>query len=364
MSSLIPSSSGGEPVYLYVYDLSQGMARSLSPMFLGRTIDAIYHTGLVVFGYEYYYGGGIQAGRPGQTAAGQPMQKIALGSTALSQEAFHEFLRAESHRFTPETYDLFTHNCNNFSSDCAKYLLGGRDIPAHITGLPAEVLNTPIGQMMAPMITGMQGRMRDSFASQAGGGGIGLVPWQESGLTSSHASLLLPPISSAAQRAMVAAAAGSGAVPLDSVTNPNAVTANSTPAAAAASAASPVAPATAAVTVAPAAAATTMPAVSLPAGASSHGALALLRAGPAAAAGAAATLPAPSVDARVLPSMGVLVKASLRKPAVAADPARAVAGDEAAAVAELLLLLGKVPLADWAVDVVEGALPPLARCVG
>ena len=35
------------PVRLFVYDLSRGMARSMSAQFLGRQIDAIYHTGLI-----------------------------------------------------------------------------------------------------------------------------------------------------------------------------------------------------------------------------------------------------------------------------------------------------------------------------
>lgn len=41
-------------VTLHVYDLSQGMARQLSPAFLGRQIDGIWHTGIEVYGREYY----------------------------------------------------------------------------------------------------------------------------------------------------------------------------------------------------------------------------------------------------------------------------------------------------------------------
>ena len=40
-------------VTLYLYDLSQGMAKALSKGFLGKQIDGIYHTGIVVYGYEY-----------------------------------------------------------------------------------------------------------------------------------------------------------------------------------------------------------------------------------------------------------------------------------------------------------------------
>jgi hypothetical protein len=51
-------------VSIYLYDISNGMARSFSPMFLGKTIEGIWHTGLVVYGNEYYYGGGVCVGFP------------------------------------------------------------------------------------------------------------------------------------------------------------------------------------------------------------------------------------------------------------------------------------------------------------
>ena len=51
-------------VKVYLYDISNGMAKSLSPMFLGKTIEGVWHTGLVVYGNEYYYGGGVCRGTP------------------------------------------------------------------------------------------------------------------------------------------------------------------------------------------------------------------------------------------------------------------------------------------------------------
>jgi hypothetical protein len=51
-------------VDLYLYDLSNGMARTMSPLLLGKQIDAIYHSGLVVYGIEYFFGGGICRGYP------------------------------------------------------------------------------------------------------------------------------------------------------------------------------------------------------------------------------------------------------------------------------------------------------------
>ena len=50
------------------------MAKAFSPMFLGKQIDGIWHTGIVVYGKEYYFGGGICAGIPKQTPYGYPVQ--------------------------------------------------------------------------------------------------------------------------------------------------------------------------------------------------------------------------------------------------------------------------------------------------
>ncbi|MED6268387.1 hypothetical protein CHARACLAT_021919 [Characodon lateralis] len=44
-------------VKLYIYDLSRGMARQLSPVMLGRQLDGIWHTGVVVHGKEFFFGG-------------------------------------------------------------------------------------------------------------------------------------------------------------------------------------------------------------------------------------------------------------------------------------------------------------------
>ena len=58
-------------VQLYVYDLSQGMASSMSMAMIGKQIDGIWHTGLVVYGKEYFYGGGISWANPGTTPFGK-----------------------------------------------------------------------------------------------------------------------------------------------------------------------------------------------------------------------------------------------------------------------------------------------------
>jgi desumoylating isopeptidase 1 len=89
-------------VQLYVYDLSGGLARSMSAAFLGVQIDAIYHTSIVVGGLEYVYDGGIKTVHPGSTHLGQPMEIVELGTTGLPLDVIMEYLDSMKEIFTPE----------------------------------------------------------------------------------------------------------------------------------------------------------------------------------------------------------------------------------------------------------------------
>lgn len=123
----------------------------MSRQFLGTQIDAVYHTSIVLENIEYYFGQGVQTCRAGATHHGRPMETIKLGRTDLPIEVILEYLESLKEVYTAESYDLFMHNCNNFSNDFAMFLVG-KGIPAHITSLPQTVLNTPFGQMLRPQI--------------------------------------------------------------------------------------------------------------------------------------------------------------------------------------------------------------------
>lgn len=57
--------SGSQTVQLYIYDLTSGMAAMMSQMLAGRHIEGIWHTAVVIYGREYFYGGqGIQSCMP------------------------------------------------------------------------------------------------------------------------------------------------------------------------------------------------------------------------------------------------------------------------------------------------------------
>ncbi|KAF8672754.1 hypothetical protein HU200_049451 [Digitaria exilis] len=155
----------GYPVKLHIYDLSQGMARQLSATILGKAIEGIWHTGVVVYGREYYFGGGIQQGQPGRTPYGTPVRAVDLGVTHVPREMFEDFLREIGPRYTPATYNLLTHNCNNFSNEAAQFL-AGTTVPSFILELPKEVMNSPVGALILPMIQGLDTSLRAGAVPQ------------------------------------------------------------------------------------------------------------------------------------------------------------------------------------------------------
>lgn len=160
-----------------VYDLSQGLARQLSTTLLGKAIEGIWHTGVVVYGKEYYFGGGIQHNPIGQTPYGKPCKVVDLGVTHVPVEVFEEYLEEISPRYTAETYSLLHHNCNNFSNEVVQFLVGC-NIPDFILRLPQDVMNSPMGPLIMPMIMQFETTLRY--------GGVPQVPYFGASLPKSN----------------------------------------------------------------------------------------------------------------------------------------------------------------------------------
>jgi len=138
---------------LYVYDLSKGMAAQFSAMFLGKHFDGVWHTGIVAYGQEWFFGNlGVDRCPPKTTILGEPNQIIKLGTIELNEDDFLEIIQQLSDGlFKVGTYNLLEHNCNNFSHELSTLLLD-KGIPQHILDLPKEVMNTPLGPMLRPML--------------------------------------------------------------------------------------------------------------------------------------------------------------------------------------------------------------------
>ncbi|CAK9290195.1 unnamed protein product [Gordionus sp. m RMFG-2023] len=139
----------GFEVKLYVYELTKGVAQSMSSLLLGTAIDGVWHTSIVVYGHEYFYGkGGIQICNPGLSSIGPPDEIINLGITEVDKHLFREYLAAlKTQNYKGDEYDLFHHNCNTFTDEVSRFLTG-RSIPSRITEVPNQVLSSPFGPIL------------------------------------------------------------------------------------------------------------------------------------------------------------------------------------------------------------------------
>jgi hypothetical protein len=60
-------------------------------------LDGIWHTAVVVFGTEYFYGaGGIVSCPPGTTMLGSPLRVEEVGDTHVTADVFQDYLRTHA----------------------------------------------------------------------------------------------------------------------------------------------------------------------------------------------------------------------------------------------------------------------------
>lgn len=145
-----------DTVQVYVYDLSQGLAKVYSPMLLGILIDAIYHTSVVIRNKEYYLDQGIKVNSPpGHTKYGTPIEVLEIGTTGVDDELLNDFINElknhDEMKYHAVNYNLFTNNCNHFTDVVIDFLCG-KNLEDRILKLPDTVLNTPNGQLLQQML--------------------------------------------------------------------------------------------------------------------------------------------------------------------------------------------------------------------
>ena len=92
---------------------SMGRSKTFSPMMLGKVVEGVWHTSVVVFNKEYYFQGGISIDQPKTTPFGIPVKTISIGTTELTEADLNEFLIDVKPQYTPESYNIFDHNCNH-----------------------------------------------------------------------------------------------------------------------------------------------------------------------------------------------------------------------------------------------------------
>ena len=171
-------------VTLHVYDLSGGLAAALGPALLGKAVGGVWHTGVVVFGEEYFFGDGICSAAAGRTHFGRPREVLQMGETFVPRDVLQEWVEASRAEFSRESYSLLKNNCNNFSDAMLQFLVGG-GVPAHIKELPQEVLSTPLGAILGPALEGLERGLR-------AGGSSPLAPQDQAMPAATVANLAAP----------------------------------------------------------------------------------------------------------------------------------------------------------------------------
>jgi len=139
-------------VNIHFYDLSGGVAKAVSPCLLGKPLEGLWHTGVVVYGKEYFFGGEIFYDKPGQTAFGKPTKMLRIGWTLQRQAELHDFIVEDLRpMFNREVYDIMHRNCNHFTDIVVLWLTGHR-IGVEVTSQPEQIMQLPMARLVRPLL--------------------------------------------------------------------------------------------------------------------------------------------------------------------------------------------------------------------
>lgn len=104
-----------------------------APAILGRPVEGIWHTGIVCYGKEYFFGSGINSipeADFAQSFGMSPTKTVDLGDTEIPAEVFEEWVADRGREFFSSTsYNLIRRNCNHFTGVCQQRTLGGQCRP-------------------------------------------------------------------------------------------------------------------------------------------------------------------------------------------------------------------------------------------
>merc|ERR1712157_534120 len=119
-----------QKVFIHLYDLLEGAAQLFHD---AVGMKNVWHTGVSVFGLEYFFSNDTVFDDPGETSFGKPTKVVFVGNTLWTKQEMHAFISYElKPAFHRDTYDIICNNCNHFSDRLCMFLTGKR--------LPEEVL--------------------------------------------------------------------------------------------------------------------------------------------------------------------------------------------------------------------------------
>ena len=140
-------------VSLISYDISGRATKNLSRILFGQKIEGIWHTSILAFGYEWWYGGDCFQSRPFSTPFGTTPDKVEdLGETTRSLMELKEFIRSKMRKkYNYNSYDVINNNCNNFSNDVSIFLTHS-GIRKTIISLPGDLLSGGLAKVLRPFL--------------------------------------------------------------------------------------------------------------------------------------------------------------------------------------------------------------------
>ncbi|KAK9071931.1 hypothetical protein SSX86_008362 [Deinandra increscens subsp. villosa] len=121
-------------VFLNVYDLTPINSYSIWFGF------GIFHSGIQVYGKEYGFGAhdfpisGVFEVEPKSCPGFIYRCSIPLGHVTMSPAEFREFIETVASEYHGDTYHLISKNCNHFTDDISKRLMG-KNIPGWVNRL-------------------------------------------------------------------------------------------------------------------------------------------------------------------------------------------------------------------------------------
>jgi len=144
-------------VTVVVYDLSRGVVKVLSKRFMDAEMTGIWHTGVVVFGTEYFVAGGIRCLPSGSFSVMQNIKihrEIDMGETKVDEQTLREFIQSLHSKYDKNKYDMFTNNCNHFSNEVLSFLKVST-LPSDISNQIELLSKSTIGNLIVTLMSGL-----------------------------------------------------------------------------------------------------------------------------------------------------------------------------------------------------------------
>lgn len=148
-----------EDVVVNVYDLSRGVAATVSKCMLEREVAGIWHTGVIVYGTEYFVAGGVKKTIPGQFGKVRKLDvacTLRLGKTAIKKHRLDEYVSTIEHQYSSSKYNLLLNNCNHFTNDVLKFLQVNL-LPKYISNQVQTLTETASGYLVVDLVSVVAG---------------------------------------------------------------------------------------------------------------------------------------------------------------------------------------------------------------